>query len=147
MTKLTDCGVKSWKELARNYLKGVQSWHFKFSTARRISIEKSGDIIKVRGEEHYNSNIGEAKSIFKRGKRGAQMEVADIQKGVALNEKKVEDVSKLLTSHFGENWVNREDLKFFKNFLEEQSRGSLEEEIETNEFCEGGLEEDISPKI
>lgn len=68
VTKLADCGVKSWKEVAKHYLKGVQSWHFKFSIARRITIEKNGDQITVR-DENYNSNVGQARSILKREKR------------------------------------------------------------------------------
>ncbi|XP_050310860.1 uncharacterized protein LOC126746594 [Anthonomus grandis grandis] len=65
---LRDSGVKSWKEIAKEYLKGVQSWHFKFSKAKRIVIEKNGGKITVRGQEHYNSDVGESKTIFKRGK-------------------------------------------------------------------------------
>lgn len=80
---------------------------------------KNGGTIKIRGEENYNSDIGESKPLFKRGKSATQLKVGKIQRGVPVNEKKVEDIRKLLVSHFGENWAIREDLKFFKNFLEE----------------------------
>ncbi|CAH0556731.1 unnamed protein product [Brassicogethes aeneus] len=62
-------------------------------------------------------NLGEAKSVFKRGQRCTQMHVSDMEKGVPVKSKKVADIKKLLEAHYGENWLKEEKLQFLRTFL------------------------------
>lgn len=150
--KLQDAGVKDWKEMSKNHLKGVQSWHFKFSLAKRFFIEKesSKDIVTVRGEENYMVDLGDNKSIFKRGKRCHQMEPSQVDKGIPINSKKLTDVKKLLLAHFGENWSQNKELSFYESFVKIQEGYSVEndnEEGSGDHFCEGGQEEVETTRI
>nr|CAI5821182.1 unnamed protein product [Callosobruchus analis] len=77
--------VKDWKSVAQDYLKGVQSWHFKFSKIKRFFIEKQ---ICFKTTEY----IGNA-------------HIVDIAEGVIINPKKLKDIKTLLTAHFGETWI------------------------------------------
>lgn len=146
--KLESCGVKDWKQAAKESLKNVQSWHFKFSLAKRFFIEKQKNMsITVRGEKHYNVDEGEAKSAFKRGKKKLFLP-SDIAKGVSVNPKKIKDIQALLVAHFGVNWEEDDNLVFFKTFLDTEraslmdSQAGAETSEEAQDFCEQTPEEE-----
>lgn len=149
--KLESCGVKDWKNFAKDCLKSIQSWHFKFSTAKRFFIEKKkNNSITVRGEEHYNVDVGQNKCVLKRGKKiSHNVLISDVAKGVPVKPTKVKDIKTLLEAHFGEKWQEDEQLNFFKKFVEdiEQNNISNTEESNENEFCELMPEENLCLRI
>lgn len=136
-----------WKDAAKTYLKPVSSWHFKFSTAKRFFIKKSkSQVITITGEENYAVNLGNAKSVFKRGKRCMQMHVSNVEKGVLVKSKKLADIKKLLEAH----WLEEEDLQFCRNFFtkqEQNARNEIEGQEEEVSQCEGGQEGEDSLRL
>nr|XP_022907523.1 uncharacterized protein LOC111419015 [Onthophagus taurus] len=108
-----DCEVKDWKLSVKEFLKPVQAWHFKFSQAKRFILSKSQrNLILVSGEVYYNSDTGTAKSLLKRGKTFSYFSPNQIEMRVDLNQKKVGNVRELLRKHFGDRWMERQDLSF-----------------------------------
>lgn len=142
--ELKNCDVRDWKQCVKECLKTPGKWHFKFSTTKRFTIKKVRNMISVTGERFYRSNEYESgKSIFKQGKKVTHMNPQIIQKGVPINPKKYNDVIKLLTKHFGENWADLSDCIWFKNFVNDYSINNRcndyqqdEEFTEENDFCE-----------
>lgn len=133
-----DCVVKNWKEYAHQVLKLPASWHFKFASAKRFIIDKTSSGVIVSGEPHYYSDVGEGKSLMKRGKRFRDCAPELVPRGVMLNPAKVKDVKKLLVSHFGETWSEDEQCKFFKDLfhqIEDSSQGDAYDGEESL-YCE-----------
>nr|CAH7750012.1 unnamed protein product [Callosobruchus chinensis] len=156
--QLKACSVKDWKSVAQDYLKGVQSWHFKFSKIKRFFIEKQVNetTITVRGEENYTVDLGENRSVLKRGKKIGNAHIADIAEGVIINPKKLKDIKTLLTAHFGETWIEDNQLNFFKEFLENANFENSDVDTMTesnigneaaNDFCEVHPEEEDGLRI
>nr|CAI5831033.1 unnamed protein product [Callosobruchus analis] len=150
--------VKDWKSVAQDYLKGVQSWHFKFSKIKRFFIEKQVNetTITVRGEENYTVDLGENRSVLKRGNGIGNARIADIAEGVIINPKKLKDIKILLTAHFGETWIEDNQLNFFKEFLENANFENSDVDTMTesnigneaaNDFCEVHPEEEDGLRI
>nr|CAH7745338.1 unnamed protein product [Callosobruchus chinensis] len=156
--QLKACSVKDWKSVAQDYLKGVQSWHFKFSKIKRFFIEKQVNetTLTVRGEENYTVDLGENRSVLKRGKKIGNAHIADIAEGVIINPKKLKDIKTLLTAHFGETWIEDNQLNFFKEFLENANFENRDVDTMTesnigneaaNDFCEVHPEEEDGLRI
>lgn len=109
--------VFDWKEASRRVLKNTQSLHFQISKCKKIMIEKQSRKIVVRGELSYRNEIGQLLPITKRGKKISQILPERLQGTVAIKQEKRDDVNKLLIKHFGEQWRDISELKYFKNVL------------------------------
>jgi hypothetical protein len=122
-----NCPVLDWKNAVFEVLKKPANWHFKLQPCKRIIVskaKKTGNCV-VRGELHYNQNIGEGKSLLKRGKKISSIDPKRIAKGVQLKPAKLTDLNKLLSKHFMPNWREKEQLIFFKELFEEQGLQNL----------------------
>uniref|UniRef100_A0A1B6K4I9 Uncharacterized protein n=1 Tax=Homalodisca liturata TaxID=320908 RepID=A0A1B6K4I9_9HEMI len=96
------CPVYNWKKAVFEVLKKPASWHFKLQPCKRIVVsktKKTGNCV-VMGKLHYNENIGEGKSLLKRGKKITSINPNLIPKGVQLKPAKLTDLNKLLSKHF-----------------------------------------------
>lgn len=85
---------------------------------------------------NYKTDIGIGKSITKKNKSFSGLKPPIIPTQNVTNENKKQDVNKLLTSHYGEDWKTQNTLKFYKYVLDGE-RG--EQDIEV--LCEQGQEE------
>ncbi|KAG8295434.1 hypothetical protein J6590_080299 [Homalodisca vitripennis] len=82
------------------------------------------------GELHYNENIGEGKSLLKRGKKIISINPNLIPKLVQLKRAKLTDLNKLLSKHFMPHWREKEQLLLSKNsFSNNKSCSTHEEKI------------------
>lgn len=114
--------VFDWKSAATATVKKPGSWHFQFQPSKRLSLKKSktGSIL-VRGEANYRSDLGAFKGICKKGQNFSFTKPPEIKIGSCpLNQKKADDVNKLLTKHFGDLWKDDPSLQFYKDVLEAQ---------------------------
>ncbi|XP_047098370.1 neural Wiskott-Aldrich syndrome protein-like [Schistocerca piceifrons] len=101
----------------------------------------SQNAIKVQGEPNYNSEINLPLSVCKRGKHLGHTNSSSITNTVVpINEKKLEDVSKLLEKHYSESWRERESLSWFMTLLGTSGSGAP---VESE--CLTGEDEDIVP--
>lgn len=80
------------------------------------------------------------KLITKKGKNVRAMEPPLIAKGNSLSQNKKDNVNKLLIAHYGGEWKNNPQLKFYKHVLEGEC---YEEEVEDRmaAICEKKEEE------
>lgn len=69
---------------------------------------------KVRGEVAYRSDIGTYKQLTKVGKTMKDFVPEELIKMNQLNENKKRDVDKLLKKHYGEQWREIPELKFYE---------------------------------
>lgn len=149
-----ECTVLDFKSEAGQYFKNVASWHFKFSEAKRFIItKKSANNILVRGETFYNSDTGASEPILKRGKKLSNFCPTAIQNGIPVKPEKLVDVKKLLTKHFGDEWVNREELSFYKNLLDigidvvDEDVPQDGDAVDSADYCEENAGETAEPRV
>ncbi|KAG5866609.1 hypothetical protein JTB14_035087 [Gonioctena quinquepunctata] len=114
------CSVYDWKESVKNILKLPGSWHFPFQLTKRFYLKKSNNSgnILVRGEVHYMNDLQVFKGIAKRGKAISMIIPDKINSDLQqVNNLKIVDVNNLLTKHFGNNWRNLGELKFYEGII------------------------------
>uniref|UniRef100_A0A1B6D3Y0 Uncharacterized protein n=1 Tax=Clastoptera arizonana TaxID=38151 RepID=A0A1B6D3Y0_9HEMI len=111
-----NCPVLDWKKAVLEVLKKPVQWHFKLQPCKRLVVSKTktGNNCVVRGEVHYNKNIGEGKSLLKRGKRITSINPQVIEKRVRLKLAKLRDLNRLLSKHYKPHWRENEQLIFFQ---------------------------------
>lgn len=135
-----DCPNLDWKTAKDNIIKLPGSWHFKLKQSKRIMIKRSAtNKILVQGEVFYKSFTGTALSICKKGKSIAGIQPNFIEEKNSLPTNKKNDVSALLSKHYGNDWRenNNLNLDFYKHVLDESDEGSNGGEAnEINELCE-----------
>lgn len=116
-----ECPIKDWKTYSKALVKPPGNWHFQFQKAKKIVFSKSKknpNTALVQGEANYVFEMGEKKSVMKKGKAFANEVRPVVAEGVPIKEAKIKDVKCLLDLHYGKNWKNEEKLKFFKNLFE-----------------------------
>ncbi|KAJ8883946.1 hypothetical protein PR048_015802 [Dryococelus australis] len=114
-----DCSVYDWKSAADDVLKPPTSWHFQFQKSNRIILTLSNDgSVVIQGEPNFTIEVGQPKSIVKRGKSLTSLKPTDIPKGILIGGPKLEDVHRLLTTHFGDQWESVERQGITKLFYE-----------------------------
>lgn len=59
----------------------------------------------IQGEPNYNFECEATKSVTKRNKSLRNVKLQIVIRGVEVKQKKIKDVLKLLTLHYGENWM------------------------------------------
>ena len=142
-----DVPVLDWKAATRDTLKAVGSWHFQFSSAKRMFLFRRNGNIMIQGEVSYKFNVGVPKSVLKRMKNLSIMRPQQIERGqVSIKPEKIRDVCKLLEKHYGADWRQLQSLQFFVR-IEDQLRENVknvEEDEEIEQFCEPREEIDFS---
>lgn len=106
---LENIEVSDWKTASQKIHKGTQSLHFKIMSCKRFVFtrmkgEPRGVI--VRGEIFYQNDTGARPSITKPGKYASDLLPDPITTLPKIKTEKINDVDKLLTKHFGKDWMN-----------------------------------------
>lgn len=113
-----DYKVLDWKSETQKILKSTAQWHFKFKPSKRFIMTKNkSGMVLMRGEPVYRSNVGEAKGIYRKGKKIEAMKPKEIPIGVKIKEDKIKSISNLLKSHYGAEWVSDENLRYLQEVL------------------------------
>lgn len=101
-------------------------------------INRPGNTL-IRGELFYLSNLSKSLNVCKTGKKTSMLRPTIISLGAPVTRAKITDVDKLLQKHFGLDWKERDDLKFYLGII----RGPTSEENQDLEesLCEGIAEE------
>lgn len=143
--------IFDWKKAVQTTVKPPAQWHFQFSVAKRISLKKieksAAKTVFVKGEVNYRSDLGQYKSILKKGKSLASITPDPLPKKVPVKQEKLTDVDNLLKKHFGPDWrnLNDVDLTFYKNVIdntgdmEDSDMETAEEDFEALTVEEDGL--------
>lgn len=136
-----DCEVADFRKLAQLSLKETKNWPFQISKCRRILFSKRNGRVLTRGELAYRSDVGNSVSILRVGVNLRTVNPDVVEKQNSVSNLKKEDVEKLLKSHFGENWRENEDLKFYLHVIDgaQDANGNVEE----NNVCELNPENEI----
>ncbi|KAJ4429285.1 hypothetical protein ANN_26289 [Periplaneta americana] len=134
----TDYPVLDWKTSVEHVIKPIER-HYKFNVAKGISITRHHGNLLVGGEQFYkiDSIFSLAKSVFKKGKSISMMKSEVISAGsVAVKKEKLQDVNKLIRKHFGDDWLQNENLVLYKNVLQASKESKNHEQSEAEDFCE-----------
>lgn len=134
--------IFDWRTATRNILKKPDKLHFKISTVKRIIIARSrtNTNLLVRAEISYNSDIGQFKNVLAKGKKITQLQPERIPCGNSVAQAKLTDVKNLLLKHYGDEWKNLDDLKFFKQLLERDNNNVPHTD---NDDCQGHEIEEV----
>ncbi|BES90131.1 transposon protein [Nesidiocoris tenuis] len=119
--KVSEIPVNDWKEAVSLVYKPAGQLHFKFAPSKRFIIQKQcnrSNNIVVRGEVHYRSNLGDSKSLCKKGKSLDHIRLEILPSRVHVKPEKLRDVGRLLEVHFGEEWRQIEMLGFYRDVLD-----------------------------
>lgn len=142
-----DFKVYDWKEEVKSTVKPPGQWHFKISTkVKRIEIIKQKKGIVIKGEVPYRLDVCIHKSVLKKCQILSMINPTMIETKNTVKPEKLKDVDELLKKHFGESWKEREDLKLYKQVLEEKGLSSQdvgEELDDENDFPAEDDEDDF----
>lgn len=148
-TKLSSIAVYDWKRSYESIIKPTTSWNFPFMKSKRIFLTRTKtDNIFVQGEVNYRSELNKKIIITKKNKKITMINTTIISPNTIIPKKsKVQDVTKLLEKHFGNDWRNLDDLDYYKNIEEKLNNANFEsfginDDREANEdLCEHMPEE------
>ncbi|CAH1108025.1 unnamed protein product [Psylliodes chrysocephalus] len=98
-----DWQVYDWKSEAQTHMKTPSAWHFQFNKAKRFVFTRGKTKVLIRGEPNYYADIGEAKSVLKRGKNTSDINSTELDIGCKLKGDKSTIIS-LLKKHYGDTW-------------------------------------------
>ncbi|KAJ8865771.1 hypothetical protein PR048_033293 [Dryococelus australis] len=123
--------VCDWKSAVGGVIKPPSQLHFKFASAKMITLTKSetGNNILVKEEVNYMVDTGVYKTILKHGRNIQSILPYVLPIGVPIKPSKCTDVDKLLTKHFGADWGSMENLEFYQNVIDTR-QGSFDEGAE-----------------
>lgn len=131
--------VYDFKDAAKDTLKNPSSWPFQITTAKRIYItrQKNG-AVHIQGDCSYRSVDTKPTSILKRGKKMSSVSLELVPLGNSIKSRKLADVTSLLKSHYGMDWRDIPELKYYKDLIDtmESSETVLDEiQSETQSDC------------
>lgn len=138
----------NWKESIGKVVRPPGQWHMHFNPCKRFTfkVNKTKDDVLVKGDVNYRSNIqcSKFKSICKRSKKIKDIvPPALIPVGVQIAALKINDVSLLLSKHFGNDWMSLQTLSFYKDIVQQQQNNEvLKQEDSVQEICENYCEID-----
>lgn len=92
--------------------------HFQLQLSKRFILTKEGDTALIRGELHYRSDVGVAKGVCKKGKRIKLINPDAVQPRLRSKADKNVSINNLLRKHFGPDWKSLNELKFYKNVMD-----------------------------
>ena len=123
-----------WKKLVTSIFKPPGFWHFKFSRTKRFLIIRRNSAVTIQGEPSYYTDIGEPKSVCKRGKAIPTLIEAEVlHLGIPPKPAKVLDVEKLLKKHYGEDWKSIPELKFYDSIIQVRKDDVMELNVENED--------------
>lgn len=130
-----------FKSATQKVFKPTAKWPFKITQCKRFIIKRSktpGNTL-IRGEMFYQSDLNKSSNVCKTGQKTSMLRPTTISLGAPVTRAKIADVDKLLQKHFGLDWKERDDLKFYLDII----RGPTSEENQNLEesWCEGISEE------
>lgn len=99
--------------------------------------------ILVRGEVNYKSDLGMAKSILKKGKNFTSLKLNNLNPGLVSDKKKA---AKLICSHFGDNWIQDQNLEFYQKAIEfskQENSGSQDDSFQEEPCSRLDIHEDL----
>ncbi|KAL1489230.1 hypothetical protein ABEB36_014163 [Hypothenemus hampei] len=119
----TDYRVFNWKKTIESVIKPLGQWHFQFAAAKRISILKTQiqkKTVLIKGESNYKSDLSVYKSVLKREKTFADLNLELLPMQCEVKPAKLRDVDVLLKKHYGSNWrhFSDVDLSFYKRIID-----------------------------
>lgn len=135
--KLTkDWDAFDWKTAVSHVFKPPGACHFQFQQCKRFMILKRNGTIEIQGEVNYNNEIGVSRGICKKGKKIHMINPDEIESGRISDKKKAHSVSKLLETHYGIDWQENADLKFYKDAINfSLNTDDSDPQLLTNELC------------
>ena len=140
-----DWNVLNFKDLLDHILK--RPLPIKIQENKRFIITR-GKTLNVRGEPTYRNDIMEVHVITKKG-HSFRRNPSFVPSGLAVNEAKKNDISKLLNEHAGEGWETDPRFSFLASVVagtDHAHRGSCSAEHDA-ETCDCLGEDPISDKI
>lgn len=128
--------VYNWKEESAKVLKSTTNMHFAFKKSKRFFLKKTRtkENVYVRAQESYNNIQGNYQNICKAKKTVSLINPDETKLYVDIKQNKIDDVKKLLTTHFGENWDEITDLYYYKQVFLRPKSSTAHENM--NEECE-----------
>lgn len=140
-----DWHAYDWKAATQDIIKLPGKWHFQFNPSKRFLLTRGNqDLALIQGEAHYRTNVGMARSVCKKGKRILSIAPNKLVPGRTVNEDKKKSIDNLLIKHFGPDWTSLQNLKFYKDAMENQNvQDSPSSSTMTEEFiCDQNPEDD-----
>ncbi|CAG9789737.1 unnamed protein product [Diatraea saccharalis] len=138
----SDCKVLNWKAAVDQVVKPPGQWHFKFMESKRIIIKRcrtDTNNALVQGEAFYKSNMGAIRNVCRRGKNIMMISPNEMLLGVPVKSEKINDVSTLLSKHYGSDWKEINDLSFYRNIIYQPNININNAESEES-YCECRVE-------
>lgn len=125
-------------------LTGIQE--FKRIFIKKFKTRDQGIVIKVKGVPFYRNDdeTQQFNTLLKKRCIFRRLALKTIQIGRSLPKEKIRDLNNLLQKYGGENWESVEDLKWYKNVLQNAVDDVQNEEEEEQCDCE---EEDKGVKL
>ncbi|CAG5054394.1 unnamed protein product [Parnassius apollo] len=100
ITKMGDIQMLDFRSAAKDVLKSTARWPFKISECKRFIMKRSKTVgnVFIRGELHFNSDIGKAVNLCKIGMITNMVLPSTVPLGAPMNLAKRTDVDALLKS-------------------------------------------------
>ncbi|CAH1986965.1 unnamed protein product [Acanthoscelides obtectus] len=113
-----DVKVYDWKKDSQNSIKPPAQWHFRFNMSKRFLFRKGRNKVgTVRGVQSYKTDLGEYKSVFKKGQTVSSIIQSKVPDGVMPNQAKLNDVKVLIEKHWDKEWHALENLQYYSEVL------------------------------
>ncbi|KAG5885490.1 hypothetical protein JTB14_017213 [Gonioctena quinquepunctata] len=139
-----DWHAYDWKAATQDIIKLPGNWHFQFNPSKRFLLTRGNqDLALIQGEAHYRTNV-EWLEVFEKGKRILSIAPNKLVPGRTVNNEKKKSIDNLLIKHFGPDWKSLQNLKFYKDAMENQNvQDSPSSSTMTEEFtCDQNPEDD-----
>ncbi|CAG5008191.1 unnamed protein product [Parnassius apollo] len=135
--------VYDWKAAYDPVIKPTSSWHFPFMRSKRFFLTRTKtENILVQGEETYRNEINKKKIITKKNKKITMIIPQMLSPNTILpNEAKVKDVCDLLQKHFGGEWRDLPQLKYYVDIENKTYIPSHGIDNMNNDLCEHGFQD------
>ncbi|KAG5858459.1 hypothetical protein JTB14_025068 [Gonioctena quinquepunctata] len=136
--------IKRFHELFYNNKDKVARDTLIYKCCYALKPKRSRLAINARGEAHYRTNVGMARSVCKKGKRILSIAPNKLVPGRTVNNETKKSIDNLLIKHFGPDWKSLQNLKFYKDAMENQNvQDSPSSSTMTEEFtCDQNPEDD-----
>lgn len=91
--------------------------HFKISQVKKLVLTEKPKSVSVSGEQNYSFEINPNLSVINPRKKPTDINTDELRLGVKVNALKMQDVQALLVSHYNENWSEMENVKWYKEVI------------------------------
>ncbi|CAH2088826.1 unnamed protein product [Euphydryas editha] len=137
VTNLRDIEIFHFKSATQKVFKPTAKWPFKIKQCKRFVLKRSKTLRNTlsRGELFYFSNFSKSLNVCKTGQKTSMFRPTTILLGAPVTRAKITDVNKLLQKHFGLDWKERDDLKFYLGIIKVPT-SEENQDLEEN-WCEG----------